>query len=333
MRSAPAAVALLALSLLSAPAVAGGLAPSEIPPKAFGGGYQAYALWDPVVCPGSLRAQTRAELRNNQGKVLPQIVAAFLPQILDAGYDWVTSAIETAAAEKTWSTSTTLGDYFYRLHPRPTEPDKPRQPGRLEVGSHCFALLILKEDEKARGNWKSALGALVANDDQKALDELLDSVARNRAIGPVAYFEFGIDLAEPPEAFRVSPSFAWVFESMGKLRDKERKDFAVTYQFSTPKGDSVAAGLAVFPYLQLGKALGPQDLETEQAAWLPALTLSEASKKLLTEPCSGGIDRCPLVPFNLKLTLVETKNANEWLRRVAAVLKKSKQQALASAGK
>jgi len=71
-------------------------------------------------------------------------------------------------------------------------------------------------------------------------------------------------------------------------------------------------------------------LVIRQSGWLPVLPLSEPSKAKLEELKEKTGDQL-LEPFNLTLALIETKDGNKWLQRVADLLRTSKKDALAAA--
>lgn len=303
--------------------------------QAFGDHQPAYGVWRPAACLGTPPPEV-AE-KGIATAALPALVGALVPQVLDLGYDWIAAAIETAAKEQTWSVSTTIAADFYEYSRPALEDCGPHPPWKLSVGADCFQLFVLRafdnpaQAQSATTAWTVALGKDGPKVPADLSLSLLRSLHLDDRLAPVAYFEFRPELSAQATAFRLGPRVAWIADAWAHTSISERKDFAVTYRFSNPKNEVISAGSILFPYLETGTALGPAELAIRQTGWMAAPPLSQESKTRMAQLAPADSGRELLEPFNLTLALVETKSANSWLQKLAALMKKSKTQVLAAA--
>ncbi|CAJ7236850.1 Uncharacterised protein [Burkholderia pseudomallei] len=152
---------------------------------------------------------------------------------------------------------------------------------------------------------------------------------------PELYFQASIEWDKTGSAFRLHP-MDFYFGTQGASSGKSSFTFATS--FSVPKagtgGDVFASFLFTVPEVAPGQFLNHDQFQEVTTEWQPvrptADTTAPASAMLKdsAEFCAGSAGDCKpqLGPFNLKVSVTTSKDANAFLQKLGAFISQSKDQ-------
>ncbi len=249
------------------------------------------------------------------------LVGAIASKLIGLAVDSAASALQRAAAAKTETISATNGSFFH-LYGREQAAAK----GTVTVLGKCVTVVML---DSAR-DWvqftaaAGAEGVDVSPATIAGVRKALQMDDKGRKGGPVFYYEATVVASEDNTAFQLRPAFLYYPESLGTGKVGDERALNLVYTYRNLSGTAVATSTLSLPAIRVGSVRGAPENRYFQAPWLPTISLSEAAKATVSQQDSIEKPEFDLAndmtPFNLEVSVSETRNAREWLKGIADAL-------------
>jgi hypothetical protein len=256
------------------------------------------------------------------------LVAAIAPKLIGFVVDRAAGALQKAAAAKTETLSAANGSYFHLYD------------GDTKILGDCVILIYMDSSKdwsvfksEIRKHWPDHKttkdGSVVAESDRGPNDAQIDQVRSYMGFndelsgGPAFYYEATVIPSADRTAFKLQPAFLYYPESLGTGKVGDVRALNLVYTYRGLDGSAVATSTLSLPDVRVGSVRGASENKHFQSPWLPALTLSDATKAIVSEEKSKTHIQTPrklLTPFNLEASVSETRSAREWLKAIADVL-------------